>query len=49
MKYLIAAWAIASAGLTYAGCTQQSYYANGRYVICTVCCDAAGNCNTFCT
>lgn len=48
MKYIIAIWAIASASLAYAGCTTHSYSANGRYVMCTTCCDAAGNCNTFC-
>jgi hypothetical protein len=48
MKYLIAIWAIAAAGMAYAGCTSHSYSANGRYVYCTTCCDNAGNCNTFC-
>ena len=48
MKYLIAVWAIASAGMAYAGCTTQTYFVNGKTVICTVCCDGYGNCNTFC-
>jgi hypothetical protein len=48
MKYLIAIWALASAGLVYANCTSHSYQANGRFVYCTTCCDAAGNCNTYC-
>lgn len=48
MKYLIAIWAIAAAGMAYAGCTTHSYSSNGRYVMCTTCCDSSGNCNTFC-
>ena len=49
MKYLIAIWAIAAAGMAYAGCTTHSYSSNGRYTTCTTCCDSAGNCNTFCS
>ena len=50
MKKLFVIWAMLSAGMAYAGCTQHSYFYNGRYVLCTTCCDSYGNnCNTFCT
>lgn len=48
MKYLIALWALTAASLAYATCSNHTYFANGRYVYCTTCCDSAGNCNTFC-
>lgn len=47
MKYLVAIWALASAGLVYANCTTHSYYYNGQYVTCTTCC-YGGNCTTNC-
>jgi hypothetical protein len=49
MKKLFVIWAFLAAGAAYAGCSQNSYYYNGKMIICTTCCDSYGNnCNTFC-
>jgi hypothetical protein len=48
MKYLIAVWALAAAGMAYAGCTYNNFCdAQGRCTFCTTCC-YGGVCNTTC-
>lgn len=49
MRSLILALAfITSPIAAMAACTVQTYYIDGQYVRCTVCCDARGNCRTTC-
>jgi len=48
MKYLVAAWALAAAGMAYASCTSHSFCDNqGRCTFCTTCC-YGGSCHTTC-
>jgi len=46
MKSLIAALALSFAGVAYA-CTTNTYFIDGRIVVCTVCC-SGGSCTTTC-
>lgn len=47
-KSLIALLAgLSFAGSVYAACTTNTYFINGRTVICTTCC-FGNNCNTNC-
>jgi hypothetical protein len=49
MKYLIAIWALTTAGMVWASCTSHTYCdARGRCTFCTTCC-YAGNCTTNCS
>lgn len=49
MKKLIAGIIIAVAPIAaYAACTTQTYFINGKVIMCTTCC-YSGNCNTICT
>jgi hypothetical protein len=48
MKYLVAAWALAAAGMAYAGCTSHNFCDNrGNCTMCTTCC-YGGVCQTNC-
>jgi hypothetical protein len=47
MKYLIAIWALTAASLAYATCTTNTYFYNGKMVVCQTCC-YGGNCTTNC-
>ena len=47
-RFLIAASLALTATAAYATCTTQTYFINGRYTVCTVCCYAGGNCTTTC-
>ena len=47
MKYIIALWLAATATMSYAACTYNTYCSNGQCVYCTTCCYGS-NCNTTC-
>jgi hypothetical protein len=49
MKYLIAIWALTTAGMVWASCTTHNYCDNrGRCTFCTTCC-YGGSCTTTCS
>lgn len=49
MKYLIAIWALTTAGMVWASCTSHTFCDNrGRCSFCTTCC-YGGNCTTTCS
>ena len=48
MKYLIAIWLISASAFSYAACTTNTVTINGKFTVCTTCCDNYGNCNTTC-
>lgn len=47
-KLLLAVWLTLATGVVYAACTSNTISQGGRMIFCTTCCDAYGNCNTFC-
>lgn len=50
MRFLIISALIAISGTVYANCTQQTIVQpGGRITVCSMCCDANGNCTVVCT
>ena len=47
MKYIIAIWLAATATMSYAACTYNTYCSGGQCVYCTTCCYGS-NCTTNC-
>lgn len=47
-KFIVGILCVGFATAVYARCTTQTINSGGRMMICTVCCDNYGNCNTFC-
>jgi len=49
MKKLIAGIILAVAPIAaYAACVTNTYFINGKYIVCTTCCYGGNNCNTTC-
>jgi hypothetical protein len=49
MKIILTTLALLAMGtIAYASCRSHTYYANGRVVTCTICCDRHGNCMETC-
>lgn len=49
MKYVLCALSAAVISAAAYACTTQTLInADGKFVVCTTCCDSSGNCNTTC-
>lgn len=48
MKIILTMLALLTATAAYAACRTNTYYANGKVITCSVCCDRHGNCTEIC-